>query len=220
MANIFSGGKLDYILDALSSVDWVFSAVSCLAIVNTKAAARQIFELARPTFDDAAVYHLSTDMCPAHRKQELAKVRDRLAASEPILCVSTQLIEAGVDVDFRVVIRFVAGLDSIAQAAGRCNRNGAPEPGILHIINPQDENLDKLPDIMIGRDKALRVLDEYAQNPARFGHSLVSPQALESYYRYYFFARQEQMGYPISPSEIGHDDTLLNFLILQPPCCQ
>ena len=190
----------------------VFSAVSCLVIVNTKAAARQIFELARPTFDDAAVYHLSTDMCPAHRKQELAKVRDRLAASEPILCVSTQLIEAGVDVDFRVVIRFVAGLDSIAQAAGRCNRNGAPEPGILHIINPQDENLDKLPDIMIGRDKALRVLDEYAQNPARFGHSLVSPQALESYYRYYFFARQEQMSYPILPSEIGHDDTLLNLL--------
>ncbi|MCX2958483.1 MAG: CRISPR-associated helicase/endonuclease Cas3, partial [Serratia symbiotica] len=108
-------------------------------------------------------------MCPTHRKDELAKVRARLAEGLPILCVSTQLIEAGVDVDFGVVIRYLAGLDSIAQAAGRCNRNGRPEPGIVHIVNPRsgDEKLTSLPDIVKGRDIALRVLDDYAAAPAR-----------------------------------------------------
>ena len=185
---------------------------NCLVIVNTKAAARRIFELVSPALDASAAIHLSTDMCPSHRKQELAKVRARLEAREPILCVSTQLIEAGVDVDFRVVVRFVAGLDSIAQAAGRCNRNGLTEPGILHIVNPQEENLDQLADIQTGRDKAVRVLDEYKKNPARYRHGLVGPDALDSYYRYYFFERQRDMSYPLSPKEIGQADTLLNLL--------
>ena len=116
------------------------------------------------------------------------------------------------DVDFRVVIRFVAGLDSIAQAAGRCNRHGAPEPGTVHIVNPQDENLSRLPDIKIGRDKAVRVMDDHVQNPARYEHGLVGPQALESYYSYYFFEREKDMSYSVSASEIGHDDNLLNLL--------
>ena len=62
------------------------------------------------------------------------------------------------DVDFGAVIRSTAGLDSIAQAAGRCNRNGNREIGIVHVVNPQDENLDMLPDIKIGKEKAERVL--------------------------------------------------------------
>lgn len=187
---------------------------SCLVIVNTKAAARRIFELASAWLDDDAIYHLSTDMCPTHRKQELAKVRRRLDAGQPILCVSTQLIEAGVDVDFRVVIRFLAGLDSIAQAAGRCNRNGRPEPGIVHIVNPQEENLDRLPDIAIGRDKAQRVLSDFAEDPARYQNSLVSPEALNDYYSYYFFARQHDMSYQVLAKDIGHSDTLLELLSL------
>jgi CRISPR-associated endonuclease/helicase Cas3 len=158
------------------------------------------------------MYHLSTDMCPAHRKEELAKVRCRLDDGRSILCVSTQLIEAGVDVDFGVVIRFLAGLDSIAQAAGRCNRNGRPEPGIVHIVNPQSESLDKLPDILIGREKAERVLSDYAQDPGRYRNNLLGPEALTDYYRYYFFERQKDMSYDVSAKEIGHGDTLLELL--------
>jgi CRISPR-associated endonuclease/helicase Cas3 len=124
-------------------------AGSSLVIVNTRLAAQAVFELCRIELEHGQAIHLSTDMCPAHRKDELAKVRTRLAEGLPILCVSTQLIEAGVDVDFSVVIRYLAGLDSIAQAAGRCNRNGRPEPGIVHIVNPrsEDEELTSLPDI-------------------------------------------------------------------------
>ena len=185
---------------------------SCLVIVNTKAAARRIFEFASASINHDSIYHLSTDMCPTHRKEELAKVRLRLECGEPILCVSTQLIEAGVDVDFRVVVRFLAGLDSIAQAAGRCNRNGKPEPGIVYVVNPQDESLDKLPDIAIGRDVAQRVLDDYKQDPEKYQHNLVGPRALADYYRHYFFEREKSMSYAVPAKEIGHDDTLLELL--------
>ena len=194
------------------ALEEVRRAGSCLVIVNTKAAARRIFELASASLNDDAIYHLSTDMCPTHRKQELAKVRHRLDEAQPILCVSTQLIEAGVDVDFGVVIRFLAGLDSIAQAAGRCNRNGRPEPGIVHIVNPQEESLDRLPDIAVGREKAQRVLSDYAKDPERYQNNLVGPEALNDYYRYYFFARQHEMSYPVPAKDIGHSDTLLGLL--------
>jgi CRISPR-associated endonuclease/helicase Cas3 len=187
---------------------------SCLVIVNTKAAARRVFELCVKLEDiqDVALCHLSTDMCPAHRKQELAKLRTRLESNDPVLCVSTQLIEAGVDVDFGTVIRFMAGLDSIAQAAGRCNRNGRSESGSVHIVNPQNENLDKLVDILKGRDAALRVLDDFRQDPASFQHDLIGPTALTAYYRYYFFERQADMTYPVSAGDVAQSDTLLNLL--------
>lgn len=185
---------------------------SCLVIVNTKAAARRIFELCACDAAPDAVCHLSTDMCPAHRKQELAKLRARLDAGQATLCVSTQLIEAGVDVDFGTVIRFMAGLDSIAQAAGRCNRNGRPEPGTVHIVNPQDEGLDKLPDILKGRDAAMRVMDEFKQAPGRYQDDLLGPVSLRSYYRYYFFERQAEMAYPVAAGEVAQSDTLLNLL--------
>ena len=189
-------------------------AGSCLVIVNTKDAALGIFELCQSTVDRESLFYLSTNQCPAHRKQELGKIRLRLAQGLPTLCVSTQLIEAGVDVDFGAVIRFMAGIDSIAQAAGRCNRNGRPEPGLVHIVNPrpEDERLDMLPDIAIGRDIAPRILDDYRNDPARYAHNLFGPQAMSEYFQYYFFERKGEMAYKISEKEIGHADTLLSLL--------
>ncbi|MBY0577501.1 MAG: CRISPR-associated helicase Cas3' [Burkholderiales bacterium] len=186
-------------------------AGSCLAIVNTKSAAQALYRISKEMTDIPA-YHLSTNMCPSHRKTILHEVRERLEKELPTLCFSTQLIEAGVDVDFGAVIRYTAGLDSIAQAAGRCNRNGRPEMGNVHIINPKDENLEMLPDIRIGRDKSERVLDEYEDAPDEFGHDRIGLEAMKLYYTYYFFDRQRDMDYPISAKTIGHDDTLLNLL--------
>ncbi len=187
---------------------------SCLVIVNTKDAARKAYESCHAGMDSEVSFHLSTDMCPSHRKQELNKVKLRLGCDLPVLCVSTQLIEAGVDIDFDVVIRFTAGLDSIAQAAGRCNRNARHDRGIVHIVNPQEESLAKLPDISVGRDKTNRVLDDYARQPCRYPQDLVGPEALNDYYRYYFFERQSEMDYRMSANNLGHDDTLLNLLSL------
>lgn len=185
---------------------------SCLVVVNTKAAAHRLFEHASLVLDDDTISHLSTDMCPAHRKQELARVRRRLTERQPILCISTQLIEAGVDVDFRVVIRFLAGLDSIAQAAGRCNRNGQAERGTVHVVNPAFESLDALPDIALGRDQAQRVLDDFKADPGRYHDNPFDPAALSDYYRHYFFERTDEMCYGVPANEIGHDDTLLGLL--------
>lgn len=96
-----------------------------LCIVNRRAAAQ---DLAQALGGEAAgVYHLSTMMCPAHRTAKLAEIRQRLKRGWPCKIISTSLIEAGVDIDLPVVYREAAGLDSIAQAAGRCNRNGALE---------------------------------------------------------------------------------------------
>lgn len=95
---------------------------SALAIVNTRKDARALWEQM-----PQGTLHLSALMCGAHRSQIIATIRTRLKGGVSTRVVSTQLIEAGVDVDFPVVYRALAGLDSIAQAAGRCNREGRQE---------------------------------------------------------------------------------------------
>jgi len=186
---------------------------SCLVIVNTKKSAQAIYELCAGHLGTTA-FHLSTSMCPAHRKDKLNEMRLRLDAQPGLttLCVSTQLIEAGVDVDFGSVIRFTAGLDSIAQAAGRCNRNGRSKRGFVHVVNPraEDENLSRLTDIRIGRDKAEGVLNDFEAAPENFGGNCIGLAAMERYYRDYFFARAADMSYPISPEIVGRDDDLFN----------
>lgn len=96
-----------------------------LCIVNSRKAARTLFDLLSPE----GSYHLSTLMYPAHRRRVLTEIRKRLKAGLPCRVVSTSLIEAGVDVDFPTVYRELAGLDSVVQAAGRCNREGKRAPG-------------------------------------------------------------------------------------------
>lgn len=186
-------------------------AGSCLVIVNTKASAQSLYQLCRLEAR-TPVFHLSTSMCPAHRKRILRVIRHRLKWKKATLCISTQLIEAGVDVDFGAVIRFVAGLDSIAQAAGRCNRNGKRETGIVRVVNPKDENLGKLEAISIGRDKTERVLADYAADPGKYGNDRLGPELMAWYYKNYFFDRADQMDYPVSADAVGRADTLLNML--------
>ncbi|MEO6563045.1 MAG: helicase-related protein [Nitrosospira sp.] len=187
-------------------------ANSCLAIVNTKKSAQTLFQLCRDEKAAMPIYHLSTNMCPAHRRLILDKIRQRLEAKEPILCISTQLIEAGVDVDFGAVIRSVAGLDSIAQAAGRCNRNGRRDIGHVHVVNLSEERVDMLTDIGCGQRITERLLDEFEKDPARFGNDLLGPTAIACYFNYYFAERRGEMDYPLGSKVLGHDDTLLNLL--------
>lgn len=191
-------------------------ANSCLVIVNTKKSAQTIFQLCRDEKTAIPIYHLSTSMCPVHRRAILAEIRQRLNAQEAILCVSTQLIEAGVDVDFGAVIRSVAGLDSIAQAAGRCNRNGLRDIGHVHVVNLSEERVDMLVDIACGQRVTERLLDEFEKEPARFDDDLLSPSAIACYFNYYFAERRGEMDYPVGSKVLGHDDTLLNLLAGNP----
>lgn len=186
---------------------------SCLVIVNTKKAARTLFGLCKG-LPDLAVFHLSTNMCPVHRKNILDKIRVLIAPGSitPIICISTQLIEAGVDVDFGSVIRYTAGLDSIAQAAGRCNRNKRRKIGNVHVVNPVDENLSMLKDIRVGKETAERILADAQSGAEDFNGNILAPKAMERYFEYYFYARKDEMVYPIPSSVAGRDDSLLNLL--------
>lgn len=101
-----------------------------LCIVNTKRCARELYaELCLQLGTEEGVYHLSTTLCGAHRSVTINEIKERLARKDTCIVVSTQLIEAGVDVDFPVVYRAMAGIDAIAQAAGRCNREGRNKSG-------------------------------------------------------------------------------------------
>lgn len=201
---------------ATLTLDSLRDSGSCLVIVNTKKAARSLFDILKIRQPTVTICHLSTNMCPAHRLDVLDRIWKRLGKKGkppeepgPIICISTQLIEAGIDVDFGTVIRFAAGLDSIAQAAGRCNRHGRRKPGKVFIVNPVDDNLHRLEDIRVGRDATIRVLGEFAEAPGSFGDDLLSPKAIERYFRYYFFERRHLMDYPIVEPR---DDTLLALL--------
>ena len=106
-----------------------------LCIVSTKKQAQQVFS-ALP--DKEGSFHLSTNMYPAHRTRVLKAIRQCLNDKQPCRVVSTSLVEAGVDLDFPVVYRAMAGLDSIAQAAGRCNREGRLEFGEVYVFDPEE----------------------------------------------------------------------------------
>lgn len=107
---------------------------SALCIVNRRQDARELFRRVRA--QDPSAVHLSALMCGAHRSAVIRDIADRLARGEDLRVVSTQLVEAGVDLDFPVVFRALAGLDSIAQAAGRCNREGRRDRGEVHVFVP------------------------------------------------------------------------------------
>jgi CRISPR-associated endonuclease/helicase Cas3 len=112
-----------------------------LVVVNTVGNARTVFEMLRSFVGQhVAVRHLSTAMCAQHRRDVLDQVRRLLKADRPVLLVSTQLIEAGVDVDFPVVYRALAPADSLQQAAGRANREGqlGPDGGVVVVFDPAD----------------------------------------------------------------------------------
>jgi CRISPR-associated endonuclease/helicase Cas3 len=117
------------------------SHAQALVVVNTIRDARSMFQLLRAgAGEEVAVHHLSTAMCAQHRRDVLDEVRSLLAADRSVLLVSTQLIEAGVDVDFPAVYRALAPADSLQQAAGRANREGrlGTDGGLVVVFDPAD----------------------------------------------------------------------------------
>lgn len=147
----------------------------CLCIVNTKRHAQELFSQLEPE----GRYHLSTFMCPKHRKIVLQAIKERLTSKHILPCrvVSTSLIEAGVDVDFPTVYRATAGLDSQIQAAGRCNREGKrrTEHSIVSIFEPADKYIKYQP-------AAMKRPIEIARSISRQYQDIAAPEAIRSYF--------------------------------------
>ena len=129
----FIGNKTaDELVSRLQGLD------QCLLIVNTKNQARKIYEKLEKAYGQEGIFHLSTYMCPAHRFEKIEEIRKRLDAKAKCIVVSTSLIEAGVDIDFPVVYRAMCGLDSIIQAAGRCNRERRNDLAYVYVFDFTD----------------------------------------------------------------------------------
>lgn len=140
-----------------------------LAIMDTKAQAADL--TLRLKGAGRHVYHLSTNMCPIHRRHVLGLAKDDLRAGRDLMLVSTSLIEAGVDIDFPVVYRSLAGLDSVAQAAGRCNREGRLKQGVTYTF--------LLPGQFVGDRQRRR---EACQDVINQGLGLLLPEATTAYF--------------------------------------
>lgn len=219
-------GEYTYSGAADFAIDCFGENGSVLFITNTKRAAREVYSELKTRLSEMdnppKLIHLSTNMCPQHRRTAVAEIIEMLGRKEPIICVTTQLIEAGVNVSFGCVIRSLAGMDNAAQAAGRCNRSGEYNRICpVYIIELCEEKLGNLREIQEAKDASRQLLYCMEQN----GESdFLSPDTLREYFGLLFRSIQsensERMCYPISEAKSNLLDLLsvngLNTALLPP----
>ncbi len=191
------------------ALDKLKSHNNLLFVVNTKKAAKELFlEIKKHT----KCYHLSTNMCPQHRLDVINQVRENLIRKEKFMLISTQLIEAGVDLDFECAIRSLSGLESIIQTAGRCNREGKLQNsdgtrclGQVYVVRLDKdlENLRGLPDIAVRQNHFVNVLSGAQGN-------FDSKELIEKYFKsLYGGESNNQKEFPISSENSNAVDLLI-----------
>ena len=173
--------------------------MSTLIILNTKKSVASLYNLLKEQ-TNRPLYQLSTNMCPQHRLDIIKEIKEQLKEDVSLICVSTQLIESGVDVDFEQVIRSYAGIDSIVQASGRCNREGKRDKGRVTLVNLIDteENLSRLKEIK-NKKTATEMIITQQQSPIDVG--ALNDRFFEKYYANH----KNAMDYPIKDNETGYD---------------
>lgn len=171
------------------SADLLEIVSSLLIICNTKESALKLYLELKRRCGGYKVYHLSASMCMKHRTDTLLGINACLGSKEKMLCVSTQLVEAGVDFSFESVIRVAAGIDNIAQAAGRCNRNNDFN-GICKVfvvnLKQKAENLGMLHEIEAAQRCAMQLMHRFTENPNQYGGDLLNDLSVAEYYRFLF----------------------------------
>jgi CRISPR-associated endonuclease/helicase Cas3 len=153
-----------------------------LCIVNTRRHASRLYDQVAVLSEPGDCFHLSTWMCGAHRRTVLKMIRERLKAKLPCRVVSTQLVEAGVDLDFPVVYRAEAGFDSIAQAAGRCNREGSLALGLTYVFEAEEKPPAGL--LRSAAEVGKELLSKYPDPLQR--------EAVEAYFRLFYWTQKSR----------------------------
>ena len=186
---------VDFVLDNNESI---------LVIFNTKKTVDKFYTMLEE-LTDRPIYQLSTNMCAQHRFDMISEIKQHLKDEVPIICISTQLIEAGVDVDFNQVIRSYAGIDSIVQASGRCNREGKRPKGQVTLVNlmNEEENISRLKEIKNKKEATEFILHEIS---SPIDTSLLN----KDFFEYYYANNQSSMNYPLSHGESVFDYLSIN----------
>jgi CRISPR-associated endonuclease/helicase Cas3 len=165
----FRSGALDW----PELVEEIKNLTQVMVVLNTRKDALALIDAMGET---PHIYHLSTLLCGRHRKDKLKEIRSRLKVGQPVRLISTQVVEAGVDLDFAVVYRALGPLDRIVQAAGRCNREGKLDKGQVVIFEPSEGRMPRGP-YFAGFQKAKVMLDKNDVN------TLSQPQIFMEYFK-------------------------------------
>ena len=177
------------------AAEYFFGKNSLLIICNTKASALNTYTSLKAHNTGAHMFHLSTNMCMAHRKAVFARMTEMLSSGKKVICVSTQLIEAGMDISFEAVIRAKAGLDNVVQSAGRNNRNNEnPFGGELIIVTLLNENLSFLNEIADAQKAFDRFIEDFHEKPDYYG-DILSPKSLDRYFA--VLLNGQDLNYPV-----------------------
>ncbi|MEG9283816.1 MULTISPECIES: CRISPR-associated helicase Cas3' [Aerococcus] len=185
---------------------------SILLILNTKSAVNTLVQALEEYFDAESLYYLTTNMCAKHRLNQIEKIKEQMKVDhdQPIIVVSTQLIEAGVDLDFNVVYRSLAGIDSLVQAAGRCNRNAHLDKGFFKLIDYAEEDLTYLKEIKASQEAAGKVLRQEGIN--QLGQTFSLESLVASYYRNLYKNPPEDMNYTLEMKWPLKDQNVIDLL--------
>lgn len=163
-------------------------SANLLVICNTKSSAESIFkEIESRSNGEYKVFCLTANMCIKHRQVILRMINHFLKKRVKLICVSSQVVEAGIDFSFETLIRIRAGLDNLAQAAGRCNRNfDYGHICNVYMVRLNDEKLTFLKDIQNSQNSTMDFLYRYNKNPENFDNDILSEQSVEKYYSLLF----------------------------------
>lgn len=171
---------------------------SVLVVLNTKSAVRKLYDLLYQQNINAE--YLTTNLCAEHRSDKIKHIKQILKErNENIVVVSTNLIEAGVDISFECVYRSMTGLDSLVQSAGRCNRNGEMNCGAVHLIELEGENAGNMEELQQNAAVTRKILNYYQNDD--FKDDLLAPKWMDKYYKQLYLEAGFKMNFPIKKND-------------------
>jgi CRISPR-associated endonuclease/helicase Cas3 len=183
---------------------------SVLVIFNKKQTVSDFYDRMRDRLENVDIYYLTTNLCAEHRGKLIYEIRDKCKDTEKkVLIVSTNLIEAGVDLSVARVYRSLAGIDSIAQAAGRCNRNGEMKRGQVVVFEmKEDEPGRGMEELLTAQQKTKEI--QYRYEKAGKKQSILFPEWVKQYYDIFYEELQYKMDFALKKEYQGN--TILGLL--------